>query len=226
MSFGQKKKEKQVTSSLQANNFYSPFGTVTSGRNSISFNPTENSDQTTARDVTDSKLLQTLQQVPSSYNVDDAFNNRFYTQLSKAYQQPIDYQKSQDERELNNRLSAQNQIGSSYDALQRDYLGRRYDQRYADAENQARLTSADAYNQSFNNNLMALAALRNDRNAGLEATYSPLKYALNYQSALNPLATAQASFYANQPSAYQQALGNINGAVNTARNIRGYYFGY
>jgi hypothetical protein len=214
-----KKKEKNVKDSLQPTNFYSPLGALTYGKGGATYTPYETPEQAQARQTTDVKIGEVLNQFPTQFDVNAAFNNPFYQSTLNLIRRPIESQRTQEEKELTNRLSAQNQLGSSYDALIRDQFSRRYNELNQDADDRARGASFDAYNQSLQNSVSALGALRNDRTAGVETTYSALKPALEVQSAISPLNQVLANFYAKQRSPYEGALGKVNQTANTLMSL-------
>lgn len=88
-----------------------------------------------------------------SFDVNDFYNNPFYNTTRNMYRRPIQDQQEADNKELMNQLNARNQTGSSYDAYQNYLQNKRYDTLYANAEDQSRLASANAYQQMFQNEL-------------------------------------------------------------------------
>lgn len=188
---------KKVNQATKPMNFSSPWGSVTSSKSGISFNPVQSADQLATQGLTDSKILGVIQGLPTTYDVNAAYNNPYFDTVASLYKRDIDSQRAQDTREFERNLNARNQIGSSYEAYYRNLMEKDYGGRYADANDKARLASSDAYNQSINQGLNVLAGLRNDRNSALDAAMAPFKLAMGYQSALTPLQTAQANNYSS-----------------------------
>lgn len=207
-SFSSKKSNKpdsKVVSALQPASFTSPFGNLSNGN----YQPIESSANLLNRNLADQKISSVLSGLPSQFNVNEAYNNPYYSTLSSLYKQPIAQQRSVDTTDLSNQLSARNQLGSSYEAYQRDLLNRRYDQLNNQAENQARMGAFDAYNQSVVNALNTLQGLRQDKNASQSAALEPLQYGLNYQNNSAGLQSQLANYYSN--------LNAQNAALDTSR---------
>lgn len=198
MGFGRKDKEQGVKKSTQARSFKSPYGELRQGRKSSSYAPTLDASQRATMPLRNDKILQTMQGLPTQFNVEDFYNNPFYGSTAALLRRPIMEQYNLDRQDLLNNLNARNQVGSSYDALSNMYLMRQRDNMLTDAELQARQASADAYGNSINTGLALLAGLRNDAGADLEQQFLPMRYALGNQQALNPLQAAQANYYANE----------------------------
>lgn len=193
MSFGKSKNNGKAEKAAKPTSFYTPFGNVVNG----TFTPIETNGQVNTRNLTLSKLEQIVGGMPTSYSVNDAYNNPFYNTMLDYTRQPINQQRQQEFSELDNTLSARNQLGSSYDAYQKYLTNQRYDTQYRQAENQARLTSADAYQQAFSNSLSALQGLRNDYNSAMEMMYRPATLAMSYQNAVSPLQTSMVNYYSD-----------------------------
>lgn len=164
----------------QYGNFYTPLGDLTSNASGVTFNPKLTALQQAAADATDRHINTILGSLPTQFNVNEAFNNPFYHSTLDALQRPLQQRRQQEITDLTNELSARNQLGSSYDALQRNLFNQRYDNLMRDAENRARELSFEAYQQQFDNQLQALANLRNDRSAALDASYLPARIGPEY----------------------------------------------
>mgnify|MGYP000966877747 CR=1 FL=1 len=114
-----------------------------------------------------------LSQLPQSLSISDYYNNPFYGQTSQLFRMPIDQQYAQDRKEFDNQLNARNQIGSSYDAYQRDLMSRRYDQLYNQADLQARSASADAYQANLANLWQGISGAQGAQGNALQNYYYP-----------------------------------------------------
>ncbi len=189
-------------------NFTTPQGTVTTNQNQVTFNPNVTPTQAALGTVVDNQMLNAALNIPNQFDVNSAFNNPFYTSTLNMLEQPILTQKQQDLTALNNQLNAQNQIGSSYDAYQKNLLNQRYDNQLTNAQDQARQSSFNAYNQSLNNALATLSALRNVQNSALDAQYLPAKMALGFQGNVSQALANQA----NLSSLDQYRQGQLNNA--------------
>lgn len=199
MSFGKKEKDndnndKKAQQATQPVNFYSPFGNFVKGR----FTPIESPDQIATRELANTSIRNLVSGIPTRFDINAYYSNPYYDTTLSLLNQPIQQQEVQDFRELNNQLSAQNQLGSSYDAYRRYLTEQRYDQSYRQAQNQARLASSDAYTASVNQSLSALQGLRNDQNAYMDTLYKPAQLALGYQQAVSPLQQTLSNYYSNQ----------------------------
>jgi hypothetical protein len=203
-SFGNK--TSQVNAATEPYAFQSPIANLSYKGHHARYNPYFTDDQKSTQSLTDSKLLGTLQSLPTSFNVNDAYNNPFYGDTKKLYQAPIMEQYGADAKELNNRLTAQNQLGSSYDAYSRNLLDQRRDSQLGQADARARLASFDAYQQQFGNLLATLQGLRTDRNSALNAALAPIQAANGVQTSLSPLQGAQANYLANRKSPLESWL--------------------
>jgi len=203
LSFGKDKqksesKSKQTTTPGRPPHFYSPQGNLTWSNANKSFNyqPKESAVNTDTRNTQEQKLNELVGNVPTSFTAEDYFANPFYGSLSQLYRGQLDTQRGQDQKMLNDNLTARNQLGSSYDAYSNYLMNQDYGRRYDAADQQARLGAADAYTQAINNGLNSMAGLRADYMQGLDAYYAPLKFALSAQGAyapFNPVTTTGTS---------------------------------
>lgn len=211
---GAKKKDNNVNKStekavaaVQPRNYSDPFGSVVNTKKQTTFTPTENQFQIDTRNTIDESINNMVGQVPTEFDVESYYNNPFYETTKRMYQRAIDQQKEKDDLDLTNNLNARNQMGSSYDALARRYMAQDYNSRYDQADDQARMASANAYQQAYQNLLEGMRGLSNERSAALERTYAPVKIAMGYQNAVAPLQQAaanaymgQGQYYANRPT--------------------------
>lgn len=214
MSFGNKNKDtgpskreqqqaqQNALRAAQPSSFYSPFGNVVVQDKKINLDPMQSATQTATSGLTDEKLFNLMGGVPDNITVDDIYQNPFYQNTLDLIQPKTDQQFSLMGEEMNNQLAARNQLGSSFEALQRDKFNRLKQDAYQQNEATARQASADAFSNSNAQLLNALQILRGDRSQALEAAFAPAKIATGYQSALTPLAGAQADIYQAIP--YQQ----------------------
>ncbi len=208
-------------------NFTTDMGSLVYGKKSgYTYNSKESDANKQARATTENSLNSLLSGIPTSFNINDAYNNPYYGTFKDFYTQPLQSQQAEDQRALRNRLSAQNQLGSSVDAYQNYLQNKQYNSAYQQAEQQARLGSADAYNQMLNNQLNTLGALRNDYGQQLNAYYQPLQFALGAQSTFAPYAQTTVngsqtntnspsllSQYSRYIGANAQALAGLGGVV-------------
>lgn len=207
-SFGAKKKDKNVdratqnaVAAVRPVSYEDPFGTFKNGK----FTPNESQDQINARITQDSRINQLTGMIdPDSFSVEELYDNPFYEHMSRMYKRVIDQQRERDTRELDDNLNARNQMGSSYEALMRRYMNQDYATRFDQADDQARMASAQAWQQQYQNMLMGLESLSNERSKAQERMYAPAKMALGYQSAVSPLQTAAAGAYMNQANYFAQ----------------------
>lgn len=189
MSFGKDKSgstSKSKTVKDTPPNFSSPYGDLNFSSGKYTYDPNENPINTNTRETTEERLNQLVNTIPTSYSAADMFDNPYYSTLSGLYRGQLETQRAQDQKTLNDNLSARNQLGSSYDAYSNYLMNQDYGRRYDQADQQARLGSADAYNQAINTGLNSLNALRNDYTQGLNAYYQPLSYGLAAQGAYAP----------------------------------------
>jgi hypothetical protein len=224
MASGDKKKDEIKASTQQAvnaakpKNYSDPFGTLKNG----TFTPIESQAQQQQRGMLDAGINNAISGINGmSFNVNDYYNNPFYQTTRDLYAAPIQRQYESDSRNLTNSLNARGQIGSSYDAYRNNQLMQNRDNSLNQADQQARLASAQAYQTNYQNALSKLTGLSNERSAALERTYAPAKIATNYQQAISPLQQAQVGAYTNQanqianvPGAYQNILAGVGAYAN------------
>lgn len=207
MSFGSK--EKKIKAATRPYGFRSPYGNVGVGEGNIAYNPIQSSTQKQMEDLTDSRLLSTLQNLPQSYDVNQAFDNPFYKNTADYLRAPVERQYTQDQKELTDSLNAGNQLGSSYAALRFNNLQQNRDYNLAQAEREARDRAASTYQQAaFQNPLAILQGLRGERNAALEAMYAPAKLALGFQGAAAGGQQQLANYY-NRRNPVLEALTSV-----------------
>lgn len=192
-----------------------PYGgvNVNSKTKMTTFTPNENQYQVGTRNTIDQSINNLVGQVPTEFDVNSYYNNPFYDTTRNMYRRAIDQDREREQLTLTNNLNARNQVGSSYDALSQRYLNQDFNSRYDQADDQARMASANAYQQAYQNLLESLRGLSNERSAQLERTYTPAKIAAGYQSAIAPLQNSQAAaysglanYYGNKPTAFDRWL--------------------
>lgn len=208
MSFS-RNRDRRVQSALQPYNYTSPFGSVLINpeTHAMEFLPHLDLPTRDQLNFQNTKINDVLRELPTRLDVNQAYNNPFYQAVLQLVKNPIDTQRDEEERMLKNRLNAQNQLGGSYDALQRYLLGRRYDELYRNAEGQARQEAFKAYNQSFDNMLNALRGLRADQSALQDNLYRPLSASAGLQNQVSELQRQLAGYEANRKSPLETALG-------------------
>jgi hypothetical protein len=206
MSFGSSKKAKNAAAQgaafAQPKNFNSPYGSTTVGQENFNYFPKANPNADQQLSNVDNKLTQMTSAFPTELNVDDFYNNPFYESTHQQLRRPIDYQYGVDRKNQMDEMNAQNLVGGSYSALQQDLLGRRYDQQYANAADQARTASSNAYQQSYANQIAGMSALRGDQAANMQNIYYPLQMANQATQAISPLQGAQANIYGGLSQQY------------------------
>ena len=158
--------------STSGDNFYSPYGSSANGSYSSPLFNLYNPSIQAASD----KINSYTGSLPTSMNVNDMFNNPFYAQTKALYDAPINRQYGQDQTALTDSLSAQNQLGSSYDALRNRYLSQDHDYSLMQSEGQARAASVNAYQQNINNSLAGIQGLGTSNASLLSQIYHPASY--------------------------------------------------
>jgi hypothetical protein len=223
MAYGSNKKGDSSFSkgqqALVPYNFSMPGGqtTVTPGKKgkggTVNYQSFLSPDQKATQGLTDSKIMELINGMPTNVGVNDLYNNPFYQSTYDYGARELGQQKNWQLGEMNNELAARNQIGSSYDALRRRNFDDQYSKAYADLGDRSRTSAADAYTQALNMRLAGLSGLRNDRGAALQAEYLPFQMSMGYQQALTPLQAASANLYSqqgqlnyNRPSGIAQAV--------------------
>lgn len=207
MSFGKKKKsssnndEKKIQAALTPKPFNSEFGSYNKG----TYTATESADQRSARQGSDATVSNLISEIPTSYSPEDVYNNPYYGTYKSYLTSDIDTRREEQQKELNDRLSARNQLGSSYDAYSNYLMNKDFNKQYGDAESQARLGSTDVFNQQFTNMLNALGTSQNVSTAQYNRYYQPLQYALNSQSVNTNYQVPLANYYASNIASANQA---------------------
>lgn len=140
-----------------------------------------------------------------SFDVNDFYNNPFYSTTRSMYRRPLMDQQDADNKELMNRLNARNQVGSSYDAYQQYLQNKRYDTLYANAEDQARLASANAYQQMFQNELAGEEMNQNAMNLYLGGQQAAGNFKNGILGSLSGLVSSGLQPAASYDSAVMQA---------------------
>jgi hypothetical protein len=168
---------------------------------------------------------QALQSLPTSYSVQDAFNNPYTQQITSLLNNQTNYGQAQQQNQLSNQLNAQNQMGSSYAGQQQYNLN----QQYANALNQNELEGLQygnqAYQQSIQNPLNVLQGANNSVLSGLQSIYSPYNASASYQqSAVNPLVQNASNYSLGQQQLQNQQLSTL--LQGTEAGPLGYLAGY
>lgn len=201
MATGANKREKQADKNLQKGlaqlkptSYTDPFGTFRDG----TFTPNLNAYQNQALDDSFSGISAGISALQKPFTVDDYYNNPFYDSTAQMLEAPIQRQYQQDRKALDDNLNARNQIGSSFDAYSRYLQDQGRDYNLNQARLQARSASADAFNQSYQNQLAGLDALMRSLLGQQQYIYQPMNMALAYQNSQAPLQQTAAGLYGNQ----------------------------
>lgn len=238
MGISQKKKDANVKSSLKVNRkdykptgFSSPYGDLSYDANgNATYTPVLSAMARQTRNISESKLNDLVKDMPTAWGVNDFYNNPFFESTNRLLQAPIEQQYTQDSKDLLDRLAARNQVGSSYEAYQRDLNSRRFDQLRQQAADSARTQAADAYNMAYTNRLRGIEGLRNDLANAQGMAFQPLQFANQTIQTQMPLRLAMldtlsrnnqmlGNYYAQQKTrgqATQELLPAIIGALGQA----------
>lgn len=215
-SFSKKKESKkadsQVAAALKPANFYSPEGNLVNG----TYTPNQTEGQQAARDNSFSLLGNMLDGEIQPYTLDDAMSGDYYNQILGSLNRNTDRAKDRDYKQLQNNLSARNQIGSSYDALMNSNFAMDYADQYANNATNSIQTSLGALGDIYTNNANVAGILSGITNQQNDAYYKPAMLGMNYQNSVAPLQTALASHYSNQSIANQNRVSPLWGLANTA----------
>lgn len=171
------------------------------------------------------KIGQLAGSLPTSFTAADLYDNPFYKSTSDLLTAPINRQYQQQQQQLNNSLNAQNQLGSSYDALQHNYLNQQYNYDLTNAQNQARASALQAYGQANQMGLQNLAGIRGDYMNAQNQVMQPFALNNQFQQTMTPLQSDLASVYAAQPTGYQNILSGINTAANVVNAFNPFHSG-
>lgn len=197
MSFGKNKQtnslNKKASTTVKPVATSSPLGTLANGQ----YKPNLPGMQSNIN-ASNAAAGQVLGNLPTNFSLNDFYNNPFYQNTLDMYQAPINRQYQQDLNTLNSDLNAKGQSGSSYDALEHNFLNQNHDYNLNMAQNQAREAAANAYGTSINTGLQTLAGLGNYNSQALQSFYTPANFGINYQQAVSPLQQTMANIYGQQ----------------------------
>jgi len=209
MSFGKKKKSKddgnkKAVAAVQPNNFFSPFGDLSSSRGSTTFTPKHDM---TSFNQAGAGLNTLTSDLPTSVSAEDIFDNPFYGSTRDMLQNPIRQEREVSNKSLRDSLTARNQLGSSFDAYSQSLMDREYNGRMDNADLQARQQSSDSYFNSISQLMNLLGSLSNTQAQQMDIATVPAKLATNYQGAVSGLQGAQAQLLQKQPQQQKQGFG-------------------
>lgn len=209
------KSTKSAIAALTPKSYSDPFGSFNNG----AFAPNINAEQQMALNNTQAGLRRASGELVKPFNINDYYNNPFRENTYQMLANPINQQFQQDLSNLDDQLNARGLVGGSYDGLMKKNLLTNRNNNLQQANLQGIAASADAYNQSYNNNLNALGALGNSALQQQQYIYQPMNAAMNYQNAMSPLQQGVANAYNNQANFYQNQAARYDGFTNTANNM-------
>lgn len=216
MATGSKKRENQANKSIkkgvaatQGKSYSDPFGSFNNGV----FNPNLNAEQQMAMNNTQAGLRRASGELVKPFDIDSYYNNPFRDNTYQMLANPINRQFEEDLGNMDDQLNARGLMGGSYDALMKKNLLNNRNNNLQQANLQGISASADAYNQSYNNNLNAIGALGNSALQQQQYIYQPMNMAMNYQNAMAPLQQAQAGLYGSQQNYFQNKKTGLDNAM-------------
>ena len=206
--------QSEATNALTGNfRFNGPGGSLQSKMGETRYRPKTPQVVGKARAQAATGILGAIRGLPKSFDVNSYYNNPFYETTRGMLQNPIHRQYGEDQQELSNSLNARNLLGGSYGALRENMLMRERDFNLNQAEQQARGTSADAYNQSVNQNLNILNQLAAYRSNQLRDSYIPAQFGLQAQNLDLQRRQGLANITMQGAAAQQQQAGNMLGLL-------------
>lgn len=188
-----KSNDSKISSALQPKPFYSPYGDFSNN----TYTPKESGDQASARTGSDAALSGFVSQA-QPYTLEDALSGPYYQMLLGENNRQLDYQRQQDEKALNDRLSASNQLGGSYDAYNRSLMRNDYTRAGQTAQVSAVQNALGALGDTATNNANVASILSGINQQQYNRYYQPLAMAQGYQQSVSPLQVALASHYSQQ----------------------------
>jgi len=206
MSFSAGKRDKLVKESLTPGSFFTDLGDIQQGPGGAYFVSDHTPDAFYQIGDAAEKTRGLVQGIPTQTSLAELVNGPMYESTRKMLRRPIEEQKVEDEKELTNQLSARNQLGSSYDALMRNNFAKRYDNMFAQADEQSRGASVNYHTQMLNNVLNSIAGLGNRRSQAIEEYFAPAKLAMGYQQALSPLQQTAAAHYSGRKTPFENLM--------------------
>jgi hypothetical protein len=192
---------KNAQAALQQKSYSDPFGSFKNGV----YTPTMSDTQKNSLNAAQQGLAGYTSALQKPFNINDYYNNPFYQNTYNQLSAPINRQYQQDYANLQDNLNAKGQLGSSYAARQNNQLLQNRDNSLNQVNVQALGASADAYNQTYNNNLAGLTGMNQNLLSQQGYLYQPLQMALAYQQAVNPLQIGASNAYASQAQNLLQA---------------------
>lgn len=219
MSFGKsKKKEKSKTSTSQVatrGNFdlVTPFGNVTTKDKTITFDPQFTPGQQEGLELGSQKTADLIGGLPGSITAEQAFDNPFFASSRAFLQTPIRRRQEDSARQLQNELSARNQLGSSFEALTKDLQNRQFSEELNSSEALARQMAFNAFQQNIANQVSQLGAVTQSRSQNFKDTVLPLILGLGLPAASQTGTTTTKSSGQSSGSNVGFNAGDILGAI-------------
>lgn len=144
-------------------------------------------------DVAGQKELGILQGLPTSTSTQEFFNNPFTQALRTQLLGDFDVTANDQRENLRKELAARGSLNNSAGIYAMSRQNEAANRTRSNINAQAALGGADAYTQNLGNMLSVLQNLQRSRLANLEQAFAPVKLAAGYQSAVNPITTANAN---------------------------------
>lgn len=203
MSFGKKKKSSSSNNenTIRAPHLRTPFGSVTGNKKGdIRLTPKFQPGQEAAMADASASLGQIISGMPTTTDINQAFNNPFYDTLSQLQRNELGQEAEQARKALTEQQAARGNLNNSSGLYAQSLLERNIGDTLANNLLKARLGAFDAYNQNISN-MMNRGAFFQNAMAGLQnLALRPLEI---YQG-IAPLGT-QIQQYNNQANLMNQA---------------------
>lgn len=215
MSLGGNRAQKGIDSRTRPADFrFGPLGAAVKATNNgkdFWYNPGQLAGEIDTYNAAKQGLSSLIPKMGQGLDINQAYDNPFYSTVSGFLNRAIDQQYGIDNKALQDKIAARNQLGSSYDAYSNYLQGVRFDKLRQDAQDQARQYAFNAYlsNQDMQN--QAAQLLGSLGTNALNNYFMPWQLAQGYQQAINPLATASISGLAGRQanSGLGQSLGQL-----------------
>lgn len=214
MSFG--KKKQQDKKDLRMPTLSTPFGTVKGGKKgSVSLSPSYLPGQQQAMYDASSMFGQSLQGMPTSTNVQQAFDNPFSDALMSLARSDVGREAEDARRQLTAQQAARGDLRNSSGLYAQSLLDRNIGNTMADAMLKARLGGFDAYSQNENQNIQRATFFQNAMAALQNQMLEPLRIYQGIAPTSNQLQMANMGQQQQKSGGglFSSAIGAFGGAI-------------
>jgi hypothetical protein len=194
------------------------FGRMTRGH----FDPRMSQTQQNILGRADNNILESMQALRPTQTAQETWANRVQPLADSMYNtasNAIGRQYDSSDKEMQNRLNAQGQLGGSYGAMMQNRLMRDRDDRLAQARGTADAQGYDAYRQWYNDQLQAQQVMENSRAKIRQEALEPWRLAMLQSQLSNSLSAQRANMQLNRSNGWDNASAFVNDAYDLGKSI-------